>query len=178
MGLVGAWWRALAPVALCAALAGGAPGVVAEEGGRRAAMGSILESMRTLTTASSSLERFSAPEHEAEVIAALGELSDQAAMLAEHAGARSDVEEFLASTLERYATWTRRAYERGDRSFMKAARPGELQDGEGGTWRVTEAALEGPDGARLPRVAGRLSYWFAWDGYWGIDSTLYAGPQG
>ena len=82
--------------------------------GQRAAMGSILQSMRTLTVASSSLERFSAPERLGEVIAALGELSDQAAMLAEHAGASSDVEEFLASTLERYATWTRRAYERGE----------------------------------------------------------------
>ncbi len=109
-----AWWRTLAPVALCAALAGAAPGVGAEEGGRRAAMGTILESMRTLTTEASSLERFSAPEHEAEVIAALTEIGDQASMLAEHAGARSDLEEFLAATLERYATWTLRAYERGD----------------------------------------------------------------
>ena len=73
---------------------------------------------------------------------------------------------------------TVRAYERGGRTFMKAAQPGALQDQDGGLWRITEAALEGPDGARLPRVAGRLSYWFAWDGYWGADSSLYKGPQG
>ena len=73
---------------------------------------------------------------------------------------------------------TVRAYERGGRTFMKAAEPGALQDQDGGLWRMTEAALEGPDGARLPRVAGRLSYWFAWDGYWGADSSLYKGPQG
>ena len=30
-----------------------------------------------------------------------------------------------------------------------------------------------PNGERLPRVAGHVSYWFAWDGYLAGDSTLY-----
>ncbi len=64
-----------------------------------------------------------------------------------------------------------RAYERGTRRF-KAAGAG-LTDGGGAAWRVTEAALVGPDGTELARVAGQISYWFAWDGYLGDAAELY-----
>ncbi len=70
------------------------------------------------------------------------------------------------------ATRTVRAYARGDRTFMATDRPGVLKT-TGGEWLVTEDALTGPDGARLPRVAGRLGYWFAWNNYYGVESTLY-----
>jgi tetratricopeptide (TPR) repeat protein len=86
----------------------------ADGAGHRAAMGSILQSLQVLTGASASLARFSAPEREARVVSALSELADQASMLAEHAAAADDDEEFLASALERYAAWTSRAYERGE----------------------------------------------------------------
>lgn len=64
-----------------------------------------------------------------------------------------------------------RAYEGGGRTF-RAAGAG-LTDGTGATWRVTEAALVGPDGTELARVAGQISYWFAWDGYLGDAAELY-----
>ena len=46
--------------------------------------------------------------------------------------------------------------------------------GPGGLWRVEETRLTGPDGTTLPRIAGHVSYWFAWDGYLGVKSALYS----
>ena len=71
------------------------------------------------------------------------------------------------------ATRTVRAYERGDREFSVAADLSALNDG-GGDWSVGEDALTGPGGEKLPRMPGHIAYWFAWDGYIGIDSELYA----
>ena len=68
-------------------------------------------------------------------------------------------------------TRTVRAYERKNRTFAEAD-DGMLTDGES-QWSVSEAALIGPDGARLSRIPGHLSYWFAWDGYFGAESTVY-----
>jgi hypothetical protein len=65
---------------------------------------------------------------------------------------------------------TVRAYDRGELEF--AVDVAGLA-GPGGVWTVTEAALEGPTGERLPRVPGHVSYWFAWDGYLGAESALY-----
>jgi hypothetical protein len=69
-----------------------------------------------------------------------------------------------------------RAYERGERNFEAAAEADRIR-GPGGLWTVTEAALLGPDGARLARVPGHVAYWFAWDGYLGVRSELYQPPQ-
>ncbi|WP_299727813.1 DUF3179 domain-containing protein [uncultured Tateyamaria sp.] len=66
-----------------------------------------------------------------------------------------------------------RAYERGTRKFTPTA--GRIKDQDGAEWRVTESALIGPDGSRLPRVAGHISYWFAWDNYLGDAATVYDG---
>ncbi|MDA7963127.1 DUF3179 domain-containing protein [Ruegeria sp.] len=66
-----------------------------------------------------------------------------------------------------------RAYERGPHQFTAAA--GGLQDQTGQLWTVTEEALIAPDGTRLPRVAGHISYWFAWDNYLGDASSVYSG---
>ena len=66
-----------------------------------------------------------------------------------------------------------RAYERGNRSF--SAKNGKISDQTGAEWRVAEDMLVGPDGATLPRVAGHVSYWFAWDNYLGDAATVYDG---
>lgn len=66
-----------------------------------------------------------------------------------------------------------RAYERGSRTFTTAA--GRIKDQDGAEWSVTESAVIGPDGTRLPRVAGHISYWFAWDNYMGDAATVYEG---
>ena len=65
---------------------------------------------------------------------------------------------------------TVRAYARADSDFQAA--PGGLTSPEG-DWQVTEDALLGPDGAKAPRVAGHVAYWFAWDGYLGAESELF-----
>jgi hypothetical protein len=69
-------------------------------------------------------------------------------------------------------TRSARAYERGALEF--ALRDGALVSGDGVVWTVGEEALVAPDGRRLPRVAGHVAYWFAWDGYLGDAATLYA----
>ena len=66
-----------------------------------------------------------------------------------------------------------RAYERGTRTFTPA--DGRIKDQDGVEWSVTESALIGPDDTRLPRVAGHISYWFAWDNYMGDAATVYEG---
>ena len=67
---------------------------------------------------------------------------------------------------------TVRAYDRGDRVFDATDNPGKVSSAGTG-WTVTEEALLGPDGARAPRVAGHIAYWFAWDGYLGSRSEFY-----
>ncbi|MCG8589317.1 MAG: DUF3179 domain-containing protein [Proteobacteria bacterium] len=54
-----------------------------------------------------------------------------------------------------------RAYRRGAHRFS-SGEAGQPVDERGRPWRVTEAALEGPDGAHLERLPGVLAYWFAW----------------
>jgi hypothetical protein len=72
-------------------------------------------------------------------------------------------------------TRTVRAYRRDGRTFALAAGGNALSDG-GGLWQVSEEALLGPSGQRLPRVAGHVAYWFAWAGYLGGDSELATTP--
>ena len=66
---------------------------------------------------------------------------------------------------------TVRAYERGDLSF--ALQSGQLVSKDGVVWQQGEAALQAADGRSLARVAGSVSYWFAWDGYLGDGAELY-----
>jgi len=72
------------------------------------------------------------------------------------------------------ATRTVRAYDRQDMRFDATDDDTRLA-GPGGLWRVEENLLVGPDGQKLPRIAGHISYWFAWDGYLGVESALYSG---
>jgi len=71
------------------------------------------------------------------------------------------------------ATRSVRAYERGDLEFALAANHEQLTTGTD-TWAISEEALVAQNGTTLPRVPGHISYWFAWDGYMGVGSELYA----
>jgi Protein of unknown function (DUF3179) len=69
-------------------------------------------------------------------------------------------------------TRTVRAYERGGNKFAPGENETSLKS-DGKVWKVTEDALIGPSGEALPRMAGHLAFWFAWDGYLGQNSSLY-----
>jgi Protein of unknown function (DUF3179) len=69
------------------------------------------------------------------------------------------------------ASRSARAYERGDLTFR--AKDGGLITGDGAIWVVTEEALTTADGRSLPRVAGSVSYLFAWDNYLGDAGQIY-----
>ncbi|MBK19272.1 MAG: hypothetical protein CMM52_10615 [Rhodospirillaceae bacterium] len=73
-------------------------------------------------------------------------------------------------------TRTVRAYERNDLQFSASNELGSIV-GPNGTWKITESALVGPKGQKLARVPGHISFWFAWDGYLGVDSALYKIPR-
>jgi hypothetical protein len=64
-----------------------------------------------------------------------------------------------------------RAYEAGDLTFE--AQGDGLVDNTGAVWEITEEAL-GSNGKTLPRVAGHIAFWFAWNGYLGAESELYS----
>jgi hypothetical protein len=72
------------------------------------------------------------------------------------------------------ATRTVRAYRRNGQEFSAGSDGGKLA-GPGGVWTLTEDFLLGPGGERLARVPGHIAYWFAWDGYLGLNSELYPG---
>jgi hypothetical protein len=65
---------------------------------------------------------------------------------------------------------TVRAYERGDLTFEPL--DGQLRASDGSIWRIAEDALVAED-KTLPRLAGHIAYWFAWNGYLGAQSELY-----
>ena len=68
-----------------------------------------------------------------------------------------------------------RAYDRGTRLFAPGRDPQTVTDAAGGSWRVTEEALEGPGGERIPRIAGSLAYWFGWNAFH-PETQLYQSP--
>lgn len=70
------------------------------------------------------------------------------------------------------ATRTVRAYTRGTYEFEGSRQAGRVT-GPGGEWVAGEAFLTSPSGEKLPRAPGHISYWFAWDGYLGVNSDLY-----
>ena len=71
-------------------------------------------------------------------------------------------------------TRTVRAYQRGDQTFDVGSADGVIKS-DAGDWKLSEDFLIGPNGEELARVAGHVAYWFAWDGYLGVESELYKG---
>lgn len=67
---------------------------------------------------------------------------------------------------------TVRAYARAGQTF---AVDGAALKAADGAWQITENALIGPGGQSLERLAGQISYWFAWNGYVGAESEFYDG---
>jgi hypothetical protein len=70
------------------------------------------------------------------------------------------------------ATRTVRAFERGSLEFR--VKGNRITSDDGAVWTVTEEALTAADDRKMPRVAGHIAYWFAWNGYLGAESELYA----
>jgi len=68
---------------------------------------------------------------------------------------------------------TVRAYERGDIEFKPSAKSDYLS-AQGVDWAMREEFLLSPQGKKLPRVPGHISFWFAWDSYLGVESSLYS----
>ncbi|MGH1353042.1 MAG: DUF3179 domain-containing protein [Methyloligellaceae bacterium] len=64
------------------------------------------------------------------------------------------------------------AYERGEHNFTTGTSLDTLNS-KGKVWSVKEDHLLGPDNEKLSRLPGHIAYWFAWDGYMGVKSTLY-----
>lgn len=72
------------------------------------------------------------------------------------------------------STRTVRAYFRDeDQEFRKSPAGKDKVEGPGGTWQVSEEFLIGPNGKKLPRAAGSVSYWFAWENYHSGTADLY-----
>ncbi len=71
-------------------------------------------------------------------------------------------------------TRTVRAYARKGHKF-KHGQGDSLVSADKTSWQLTEDALVSNTGERLPRVAGHIAYWFAWNGYLADVSEIYEG---
>lgn len=65
-----------------------------------------------------------------------------------------------------------RAFEAGRYRFASGGKPGRLTDQDGAVWKVTEDALEGPEGHRLERLLSQDAFWFAWFSYFRNTSVF------
>ncbi len=63
------------------------------------------------------------------------------------------------------ATRTVRAYASGGRRFTAAEDNPAIVQADGGDWRITEDALIPEAGEPLPRLAGHIAFWFAWQNF-------------
>ncbi len=71
------------------------------------------------------------------------------------------------------ATRTVRAYKRDQQETFELSDDNSLST-NGETWQVTENFLVSSDGnLKRARIAGHISYWFAWDNFLGARSELY-----
>lgn len=73
-----------------------------------------------------------------------------------------------------------RSYRRGELTFRAGPAAGELLDGAGRAWRVTEGALVPGEAAAaaglapLPREPGHVAFWFGWYGFY-PHTEVYTG---
>jgi hypothetical protein len=71
-----------------------------------------------------------------------------------------------------------RAYRRAGHRFARAG-DGGLADEAGRPWRLTETALEPPEGEAdlvpLPRLPGHVTFWFGWFGFF-PETEVYGDP--
>jgi hypothetical protein len=72
-------------------------------------------------------------------------------------------------------TRTVRAYEREEFIFTRDS-DGVLKSQGGASWIEGEDGLVNATDQVLPRVAGHVAYWFAWNSYLGAESEIYS-PQ-
>lgn len=103
-----------AAIVLCAATL---PTLAYDTAGMRDAMRSVFDSMRVLLELSQSADSLANPDNQRAILAAAGELADQASIVSAHAP-RDEVS-FLAGSLDRYANWIRRSYEWGRYDTMQ-----------------------------------------------------------
>ena len=69
-------------------------------------------------------------------------------------------------------TRTVRAYQRKGKTFKRNSK-GVISTADNVKWVITEDALVGNNSEKLPRVAGHIAYWFAWNGYLSDVSEVY-----
>ncbi len=100
-------------LALALGLAGAGPLPAGADEATRDAMRTILAAMARLVRLSADRQAFASPDNAAAITQALADVSDQAALLAEHTGPDDTGGEFLARSLDRYALWAKLGYERG-----------------------------------------------------------------
>ena len=68
-----------------------------------------------------------------------------------------------------------RAFDRGSETFSPGPDADTVLDSGGREWRVTEEALEGPEGQLALRINGRLAYWFGWYAFF-PQTLVYGEP--
>ena len=70
-------------------------------------------------------------------------------------------------------TRTVRAYERVDDEEFSVTEAGDIKTEEV-AWTLSENFLVSADGKhKRARLAGHISYWFAWENFMGVKSQLY-----
>ena len=69
------------------------------------------------------------------------------------------------------ASRTVRAFNSNGIEFVKTDNPAKIS-GDSKIWQITEDALVAEDGTKLARLAGHISFWFAWENYYGKEGQV------
>lgn len=91
--------------------------------------------------------------------------TDDVVLLADEGRIRVEAHSQTGGALVYDAGGAVRGYRRDGQRFHLGPDGVTLLDQAGRAWRITEAALEGPEGLRAPRLGGTLAYWFAWQSF-------------
>lgn len=68
-----------------------------------------------------------------------------------------------------------RVFERDGQTFTPGPSSNVLVDEAGHHWRMTEEALDGPEGESLARINGHLAFWFGWYSFF-PNTLIYTTP--